>query len=111
MARAGDTYWKIDDRWGLRGGLQYDTRLNSVSLGNGVVEYRQDAERVVQLNYRYATPEYIQTALNTKTVPAFGTASRRWASPAAGRSPIVGRWSGRIITTPAPNNPPISWWG
>ena len=39
--RAGDTYWKIDDRWGLRGGLQYDTRLNSVSLGNGVVEYRR----------------------------------------------------------------------
>ncbi|SQI31197.1 Organic solvent tolerance protein [Serratia plymuthica] len=71
LAWAGDTYWKIDDRWGLRGGLQYDTRLNSISLGNGVLEYRQDAERVLQLNYRYATPEYIQTALNTRQVPAY----------------------------------------
>ncbi len=91
VAWAGDTYWKIDDRWGLRGGLQYDTRLNSVSLGNGVVEYRQDAERVVQLNYRYATPEYIQTALNTKTVPAFQDGISQVGI--TGSWPIADRWA------------------
>ncbi|EPR3507201.1 LPS assembly protein LptD [Serratia marcescens] len=91
VAWAGDTYWKIDDRWGLRGGLQYDTRLNTVSLGNGVVEYRQDAERVVQLNYRYATPEYIQTALNTKTVPAYQDGISQVGI--TGSWPIADRWA------------------
>jgi LPS-assembly protein len=91
LAWAGDTYWKIDDRWGLRGGLQYDTRLNSISLGNGVLEYRQDAERVLQLNYRYATPEYIQTALNTRQVPAYQDGISQVG--VTGSWPIVDRWS------------------
>ncbi|MCP1105928.1 LPS assembly protein LptD [Serratia nevei] len=91
VAWAGDTYWKIDDRWGLRGGLQYDTRLNSVSLGNGVLEYRQDAERVVQLNYRYATPEYIQTALNTNQVPAYQDGISQVGI--TGSWPIADRWA------------------
>jgi Organic solvent tolerance protein OstA len=91
VAWAGDTYWKIDDRWGLRGGLQYDTRLNSISLGNGVVEYRQDSERVVQLNYRYATPEYIQTALNTRQVPAFQDGISQVGI--TGSWPIADRWA------------------
>ncbi|HGE8283280.1 TPA: LPS assembly protein LptD [Serratia marcescens] len=91
VAWAGDTYWKIDDRWGLRGGLQYDTRLNSVSLGNGVVEYRQDAERVVQLNYRYATPEYIKTALNTNEIPAYQDGISQVGI--TGSWPIADRWA------------------
>ena len=49
---AGDTYWKISDRWGVRGGLQYDTKLDNVSQGNTVLEYRRDAVRIVQLSYR-----------------------------------------------------------
>jgi LPS-assembly protein len=28
---AGDTYWRMTDRWGLRGGLQYDTRLDNIA--------------------------------------------------------------------------------
>lgn len=28
---AGDTYYKIDNFWGIRGGIQYDTRLDAVS--------------------------------------------------------------------------------
>lgn len=91
VAWAGDTYWKIDDRWGLRGGLQYDTRLNTVSLGNGVVEYRQDAERVVQLNYRYATPEYIKTALNTNEIPAYQDGISQVGI--TGSWPIADRWA------------------
>jgi LPS-assembly protein len=61
---AGDTYWKVSDRWAMRGGLQYDTRLNNVSQGNAVLEYRQDADRMVQLSYRYSSPEYVAQALN-----------------------------------------------
>ncbi|WP_396245096.1 LPS assembly protein LptD [Hafnia paralvei] len=56
---AGDSYWKITDHWGIRGGLQYDTRLNSVALGDAIMEYRKDAETMIQLNYRYASPEYV----------------------------------------------------
>lgn len=38
---AGDTYWRISDRWGLRGGIQYDTRLDNVATSNSSIEYRQ----------------------------------------------------------------------
>ncbi|MGL5455840.1 MAG: LPS assembly protein LptD [Citrobacter telavivensis] len=60
---AGDTYWRISDRWGLRGGIQYDTRLDSVATSSSSLEYRRDEDRLVQLNYRYASPEYIQATL------------------------------------------------
>lgn len=65
---AGDSYWKISDRWGVRGGLQYDTRLNNVAQGNTVLEYRRDADRMVQLSYRYSSPEYVASALNDSSL-------------------------------------------
>ena len=65
---AGDSYWKISERWGVRGGLQYDTRLNNVAQGNTVLEYRRDADRMVQLSYRYSSPEYVASALNDSTL-------------------------------------------
>lgn len=61
---AGDTLWRFNDQWGLRGGLQYDTRLDNIAQGNTSLEYRRDADRVVQLNYRYSSPEYVARALN-----------------------------------------------
>ncbi|CAO95773.1 Organic solvent tolerance protein [Erwinia tasmaniensis Et1/99] len=64
---AGDSYWKISDRWAARGGLQYDTRLDNVSQGNAVLEWRRDADRMVQLNYRYTSEEYIR-----QTLPNYG---------------------------------------
>lgn len=60
---AADTYWRISERWGLRGGIQYDTRLDNVATSNSSIEYRRDEDRLVQLNYRYASPEYIQATL------------------------------------------------
>ena len=60
---AGDTYWRISERWGLRSGVQYDTRLDSVATSSSSLEYRRDQDRLVQLNYRYASPEYIQATL------------------------------------------------
>lgn len=65
---AGDSYWKISDRWGVRGGLQYDTRLNNVAQGNTVLEYRRDADRMMQLSYRYSSPEYVASALNDSSL-------------------------------------------
>ncbi|MBO2915021.1 LPS assembly protein LptD [Enterobacter sichuanensis] len=60
---AGDTYWRMTDRWGLRGGLQYDTRLDNIATSSAAIEYRRDEDRMVQLTYRYASPEYIQATL------------------------------------------------
>ncbi|EOI1438803.1 LPS assembly protein LptD [Cronobacter malonaticus] len=89
---AGDTYWRISDRWGLRGGVQYDARLAAVATGNGVLEYRRDEDRVVQLNYRYASPEYIQA-----TLPSYSTAEQyKDGINQVGMTaswPIVDRWS------------------
>ena len=53
---AGDTYWRISDRWGLRSGIQYDTRLDSIATSSSSIEYRRDENRMLQLNYRYASP-------------------------------------------------------
>lgn len=92
IAWAGDTYWRITNRWGLRGGVQYDARLNNVSTASGVVEYRKDADRLVQLNYRYASPEYIRA-----TLPSFSTSERyKEGISQVGVTaswPVVDRWS------------------
>lgn len=89
---AGDTYWRMTDRWGLRGGLQYDTRLDNVATSNAVIEYRRDEDRMVQLSYRYASPEYIQA-----TLPNFSTADqyKEGISQVGGTAswPIADRWS------------------
>ncbi len=89
---AGDTYWRISDRWGLRGGVQYDTRLNNVATSSSTLEYRRDEDRLLQLSYRYASPEYIQA-----TLPNFATSEQynEGISQVGGAAswPIVDRWS------------------
>ncbi|MDH6634027.1 LPS assembly protein LptD [Lelliottia amnigena] len=89
---AGDTYWRMTDRWGLRGGLQYDTRLDNVATSSTSVEYRRDEDRMVQLTYRYASPEYIQA-----TLPNYATAEqyKNGISQVGGAAswPIADRWS------------------
>lgn len=56
---ASDTYWKYDDNLSMRAGVQYDDRLDSIAVGDAVLEYRKDSQRLIQLNYRYASQEYI----------------------------------------------------
>lgn len=94
---AGDTYWRISERWGLRGGIQYDTRLDNVATSSSSIEYRRDEDRLVQLNYRYASPEYIQATLPRDS------RDKRWNAPqykdgisqvgAVASWPIADRWS------------------
>ncbi len=88
---AGDSYWKISNRWGVRGGLQYDTRLDSLALGDAVLEYRRDQNRMVQLNYRYASPEYIQAMLPDINHPGYQQGISQVGAIASW--PIVDRWS------------------
>ncbi|ROP59835.1 LPS-assembly protein [Enterobacter sp. BIGb0383] len=89
---AGDTYWRISDRWGLRGGLQYDTRLDSVATGSSSIEYRRDSDSILQLNYRYASPEYVQA-----TLPSYANVEQYKdgisQAGAVASWPIVDRWS------------------
>ncbi|MBL5925751.1 LPS assembly protein LptD [Enterobacter asburiae] len=89
---AGDTYWRMTDRWGLRGGVQYDTRLDNIANSTAAIEYRRDEDRMVQLTYRYASPEYIQA-----TLPNYGTAEqyKDGISQVGGAAswPIADRWS------------------
>jgi len=90
---AGDTYWRMTDRWGLRGGLQYDTRLDNVATGNGVIEYRKDNDRLVQLNYRYASPEYIGATITNINInaPQYENGISQVGMTASW--PVVDRWS------------------
>jgi len=88
---AGDSYWKIDNQWGVRGGVQYDTRLDKIALGDAVLEYRRDENRMVQLSYRYASPEYIQAMLPDITNPGYQQGISQVGTIASW--PIVDRWS------------------
>lgn len=89
---AGDTYWRMTDRWGLRGGLQYDTRLDNVATSSASVEYRRDEDRMVQLTYRYASPEYIQATLpNYANVDQYKDGISQVGGAASW--PIADRWS------------------
>ncbi|WP_216782557.1 LPS assembly protein LptD [Candidatus Profftia tarda] len=56
---ASDAYWKISDLWDIRDSLQYDTHFNNIALGDVSIECRNDAKTMIQLNYRYASPEYL----------------------------------------------------
>ena len=93
MVWAGDTYWRMTDRWGLRGGVQYDARLSSVATGSGAIEYRRDIDRLMQVNYRYASPEYIRA-----TIPGINTDATQYKDGISqvgmtASWPIVDRWS------------------
>ena len=58
--------WKINALMRWRGGYQYDPQLGQVSLANTGIEYNSTKNNVVQLNYRYASKEYINQNLTAE---------------------------------------------
>ncbi|MDP8100678.1 LPS assembly protein LptD [Phocoenobacter atlanticus] len=59
-----ETNWRFDKNWNLNGSYQYDTRLKETSLANLSLQYKPDHDKVVQLNYRYASQNYIDQNLS-----------------------------------------------
>ncbi|MDT9587075.1 MAG: LPS assembly protein LptD [Candidatus Arsenophonus melophagi] len=58
-----DAYLRLTDNWQLRCAIQYDKRLGDIAMSNVITEYRIDADRLVQLNYRFVDRDYIQATL------------------------------------------------
>lgn len=56
---AADSFWRASDDFIFRGGIQYDTRIDTVALASTTLEYRPSSEKLVQLSYRYANHNYI----------------------------------------------------
>lgn len=66
---ATDGFWRMNDDLILRGALQYDTRIDEVSLANAIFEYRPSSEKLLQLSYRYANNNYINAIGLTSNSP------------------------------------------
>ncbi|RKS87113.1 LPS-assembly protein [Orbus hercynius] len=67
---ATDTFWRINQDIITRSGIQYDTRINEISLANAIIEYRKTDNKLVQLSYRYANKNYINGInLTNNTTP------------------------------------------
>lgn len=58
---AVDNFWRISHDIIFRSAIQYDTRINTVSLANTALEYRPTINKLLQLSYRYANHKYINT--------------------------------------------------
>ena len=58
-----ESNWKISDKWNWRGSYQYDTLLDKASLANSSLEFNPMKNNLIQLNYRYASKEYINQNL------------------------------------------------
>lgn len=62
-----ESNWKINNKWSWRSSYQYDTRLHETSLANTTLEFNPEKMNLVQLNYRYASKEYIDQNLTSST--------------------------------------------
>lgn len=58
---ATDGFLRLTPSTIIRGALQYDTRLNELSLANGIFEYHPKDDTLFQLSYRYASEKYIDS--------------------------------------------------
>lgn len=58
-----ESNWKFHPKWNWHGSYQYDTRLNETSLANTSLQFKPKANHVIQLNYRYASKNYIDQNL------------------------------------------------
>ena len=58
-----ESNWKFNDNWHWHAGYQYDTQLKKTSLANSSIEYNPKKNNLIQLNYRYASRDYIDQNL------------------------------------------------
>lgn len=57
--------WKFHPKWNWHGSYQYDTRLNESSLANMSLQFKPKENNLIQLNYRFASKNYINQNLST----------------------------------------------
>lgn len=62
---AAEANWKINEQWRWRAGYQYDTRLKHTSLANTAIEFNPEKQNLIQLNFRYASRDYIDQNLTS----------------------------------------------
>ncbi len=60
-----ESNWKFHPKWNWHGSYQYDTRLNETSLANMSLQFKPKENHVIQINYRYASKNYIDQNLST----------------------------------------------
>lgn len=56
---ATDSLWRVNDDVIVRGGMQYDTRIDTVAIADLAFEYRPTIQKMFQVSYRYADKNYI----------------------------------------------------
>lgn len=60
-----ESNWKFHKKWNFHSSYQYDTRLNETSLANASLQYKPREDKLIQLNYRYASQNYIDQNLQS----------------------------------------------
>lgn len=58
-----ESNWKFHPKWNWRASYQYDTRLHESSLANMSLQFNPKENSLIQLNYRYASKNYIDQNL------------------------------------------------
>lgn len=59
-----ESNWKLHQHWNWHSTYQYDTRLNETALANMSLQFKLNMDKVIQLNYRYASKNYIDQNLS-----------------------------------------------
>ncbi len=58
-----ESNWKFADNWNMKGKYQYNTRLKESTLANLALQYKPNQNKLIQLNYRFASQNYINQNL------------------------------------------------
>lgn len=62
-AWALESNWRISDQWNWHGSYQYDPQTSHAALANSSIEFNPSKNNLIQLNYRYASKDYINQNL------------------------------------------------
>ena len=62
-AWALESNWRISNQWNWHGSYQYDPQTRHAALANSSIEFNPSKNNLIQLNYRYASKDYINQNL------------------------------------------------